>query len=76
MHTSRLQGTLKEDQLLCYPQAALVIRVLDLVFASRAMELTEDPLLELLSLYKTKNNPSAATEGNLSPVPILKKINY
>ena len=81
MHIPRPQGTLKEDQLFCYTQAALQIQRHHLAFASRAMALAVVPLLELVSLYKSKNNPTAAA-GNLSPSLFLKrskkkkKINY
>lgn len=79
---SRPQGALKEDQLFCYTQAALQIQRHHLAFASRAMALAVVPLLELVSLYKSKNNPSTAAAGNLSPSLFLKdqkkkkKINY
>ena len=69
---SRPQGALKEDQLFCYTQAALQIQKHHLAFASRAMALAVVPLLELVSLYKSKNNPSTAAAGNLSPSLFLK----
>ena len=68
MHISRPQGALKEDQLFGYTQAALQIQRRHLAFASRAMALAGVPLLELVSLYKSKNNPSTAAAGNMSPL--------
>lgn len=68
MHISRPQGALKEDQLFGYTQAALQIQRRPLAFASRAMALAGVPLLELVSLYKSKNNPSTAAAGNMSPL--------